>query len=175
MILGTATANESGGTGERGRCTRCSDSGAINILRRRRRGREHVTHPPRRGGARGGGGSNNSAQLLARRGAVTSDGRHDPERGTVSQSSWSTLSHCGTSLDTSLTRTGTFFLNWSAAGLAYRLSHACLECFVSGLPQKTCRSSCDSRETLSIDRSRTISLTQTCKTDHVLTHHLLVF
>lgn len=101
------------------------------------------------------------------RGAVTSDGRHDPERGTVTQSSWSTLSYCGPRLDTSLTRTGTFFLNWSAAGLTYRLSHACLECFMSGLPQKN----------LQIwlrDHSRTTSLTQTRKTDHVLTFvHIL--
>lgn len=40
----------------KGRRVRCSDSGAINILRRRRRGRAHVTHPPRRGGERGGEG-----------------------------------------------------------------------------------------------------------------------
>lgn len=48
---------------------RCSDLGAINILRRRRRGRAHVTRPPRRGGERGGEGRvgvNNSTELLSR-------------------------------------------------------------------------------------------------------------
>lgn len=53
----------------KGRRVRCSDSGAINILRRRRRGRAHVTRPPRRGGEQGGEGRvgvNNSAVLLSR-------------------------------------------------------------------------------------------------------------